>query len=97
MATAIKKTTSKTNKTTLEQEVLQKIETALESYKELLGEKKFKNRIKKVGKLFLKGHPKKLEDKKAVPQAKKAIPAKKKAAPKVAKKAAPAKKKSTNH
>ena len=66
MTTTIKKTTP-SQKKSLEQEVLQKLETALESFKEILGEKKFKNRIKKAGKLMLKGKPKKIKAKKATP------------------------------
>ena len=61
MTTTAKKITPKTTVVNLKQEVTHKLETALESFKDTLGEKKFRSRIKKVSKDFLKGTPKKVK------------------------------------
>ena len=55
MANSAKKISPTTTKENLKQDVSQKLETALESFKDTLGEKKFRKRIKKVSKNFLKG------------------------------------------
>ncbi len=56
MATAaVQKLTIKTNRKDLAQEVMAKLEKALADFKDVLGEKKFRNRLKKASKLFLKG------------------------------------------
>ena len=66
MTTIAKKAPSKSAKHSLKEDIIQKLETALESFKDTLGEKKFKSRIKKASKLFLKGKAKKTVTKKSV-------------------------------
>jgi len=80
MTATAKKVTTKPSKVNLEQEVTSKLEKALESFKDTLGEKKFRNRIKKASKNFLKGAPKQLKIKEAVTAIKEEVIAKKKPA-----------------
>jgi hypothetical protein len=86
MATIAKKGTPDKEKQNLALEIAGKLEAALEDFKEIWGEKKFRNRIKKASKIFLKGKPKKIQVT-AEP-----APAKKKAANRGVKKQVPAKK-----
>lgn len=83
MATA-KTASSKTDKKSLEADIINKLSQALQPVKELLGEKKFDSRVKKAAKLFAKAVPKKTKGPKSKPAAKKPVV-------KAAKKAAPAK------
>ncbi len=87
MAVAIKKA-PKTNKKELEQEIIDKLGKALESFKGTWGEKKFANRVKKATRHFLKGMPQKIQSKTAKPIKKVVKPAKKKAPARVIKKTA---------
>jgi hypothetical protein len=63
MTTSTKKSADKATKENLIKDVTIKLETALENFKETLGEKRFRNRIKKASKNFLKGTPKKVKTK----------------------------------
>ena len=63
-------------------EIIAKIETALASLKEIIGEKKFAKSAKKAAKLFAAAIPKKSKVKKAAPAKKKAPSKRKKAAKK---------------
>ena len=79
MTATAKKVTTKPSKVNLEQEVTSKLEKALESFKDTLGEKKFRNRIKKASKNFLKGALKQSKIKAAVTAIKAEVAPKKKA------------------
>jgi len=61
-----------TSKKELEQQVIDTLGKALESFKEIWGEKKFASRVKKSSKHFLKGMPQKIEIKAVKPAKKKA-------------------------
>ena len=95
MTTTVKEPSKSTfSKKEVRHQIALKLETALADLKSGMGEKKFKNRIKKASKLF-SSHVAPLAPKKksAAPSAKKASPAKKAASGKAVKKTAlPAKK-----
>ena len=65
------KKVSKTAKNNLAEDVTLRLAAALESFKDIWGEKRFNKKIKKASKHFLKGIPKNLETKVAIPAKKK--------------------------